>query len=492
MSVSCNQCQHVVFEPALDGDLCDFQAKIHPDEASLKHCVDKRNCHLCVVLHGMLENRKRFCPTGRQPSDLAGQFPDISLWLHYAGDGDEGSDDWEFIEDESNKEDAPQDVVFTHPLGSDEIRIQNPGSVARSTWYTEEPLDRAARYGYPLSPRCLETLDMSTASDVSMNLASKWIEICRATHENCRKRSTKTGYAPTRLLDVSEASDKSTGVVTLVDSAKLMAASRTPILVLYATLSHRWNPSHNYATTTSNVDEHQDMGMRIALLPKTFAEACITVRMLGLRYIWIDSLCVIQDSSEDKASEIPKMADYYQSAELNLSASTETLEGLWSDRDGTANKPFTINATLSLPEKKKEVVLELAPVLRAAKSHLDYRGWILQERIFPKRTLFFDAYWISFECSEMSASESCPQGVILDTSSNRVTVEKALGTHLDRDCTLSIIGGTVRSMDLTSPVTETGMWQFHFQSELEIVYKVLTYVGSYSPANSHPLVPHPE
>lgn len=444
-----------MFEPALEGNLDSLQAKIHSDEASLKHCVDKRSCHLFVVLHGMLENRKRFGPIGRQSSGLVGQFPDISLWLHYEGHGDEGSDDWEFIEDESSKEDAPKDVVFTHPLGSDDLRIRDPRAIARSTWYTEEPSQQDIRDLE--SSHSPQSRDTSTSGTLTMAVASKWIENCRATHAKCRKRSTKIGHLPSRLLDVSEALDKFNGIVTLVDSAKLVGAPKIPVAVQYVTLSHRWNPSNNYFTTTSNVDEHQNTGMRITLLPKTFAEACVTVRVLGLRYIWIDSLCIIQDSKADKATEIPKLADYYQSAELNLSASTESLGGLWSDRDGTANKPFSINATLKLPEKNKQVVLELAPVLRAAKSHLDYRGWILQERIFPRRTLFFDAYWISFECSEMGASESCPRGVTLDASSNRVTVETAMGTNLGRDCTLSIIGGMVRSMDPTNPIRETGI-----------------------------------
>ncbi|KAF3762783.1 HET-domain-containing protein, partial [Cryphonectria parasitica EP155] len=250
-----------------------------------------------------------------------------------------------------------------------------------------------------------------------MAVAREWIENCTNKHTNCGKRSTEAGYTPTRLLDVSQAIDKSKGVVTLVDTTKHhnVALSDGTRTVEYATLSHRWNPSYTCFTETSNIDDHLTKGIQINLLPKIFAEACITARKLGLRYIWIDSLCIIQDSNTDKASEIPKMADYYQSAELNLSASTEVLEGLWSDRDGASTRPFKIKATLCLPAgKRKEVVIDLAPVLRTNKSHLDYRGWILQERIFPRRTLFFDAYWLSFECGEMSASESCPRGVRLD------------------------------------------------------------------------------
>lgn len=199
----------------------------------------------------------------------------------------------------------------------------------------------------------------------------------------------------------------------------------------------------------------------MARLPKMFAEACVTVKKLGLTYLWIDSLCIIQDSDVDKAMEIPNMADYYQNAELHLSASTQSIAGLWSDRDGEATKPFKVNTSLDLPEGRKHVVFELAPVLRADKSHLDYRGWILQERIFSRRTLFFDPYWISFECSQMSASECCPEGMGLTASSNPVTVESMMGTQLDRDCSLTIIGGIIRSVDAMSQTNGLGKQEWY-------------------------------
>lgn len=471
MSAVC-ECHDIVFEPAPGGGPGAFQAKIHPDAASLKQCAEGRTCHLCVVLYGMLENRRRFWPVGGVGYHRTWEDLDVSLWLYYEveGDGnwneDTDNEDWDLFGEELHGDyPSGSSIKIHHPLGCDELLIRNPEVVSRAAW------DSGGEITSPVSSYTSDTQqpplvssdpkrrDFSTGSDVSLEHAQKWVTTCRNTHPECGKRSTEAEYTPTRLLDVSRAMDKSTGIVTLVDSAQLVAACEyTNPSVQYATLSHRWDPNYNVSTTTSNVHHHQTTGISIDHLPKTFAEACITTRKLGLRYIWIDSLCIVQDMKADKAVEIPKMADYYQGADLNLSASSETLGGLWSYRDGAATRPFVLNATLVLPglRKQSQVVLELAPKLRAVKSHLDYRGWILQERIFPRRTLFFDAYWVAFQCGRLAASDACPEGVELDVSSNQVTVDTALATDLGRDCNLSIIGGIVRSVDPSSAVKDQG------------------------------------
>lgn len=450
MASNCHQCRNIKFTPGSgqlgsDSGLDDFEAVIHPDVASLKTCAEQRRCRLCVVLYGMYEHRERFGPSERQSSSLKGRYPKICLSLHFGGY--EESDEWDILEDERHIEDTPKDLVFSHPLGTDEICIRNPQVIARTAWGADEAEPSQSvpwEDGFEASPDPKSTND-STGSDESFMLARRWIDHCSKMHENCGKCSSSTRRVPRRLLDVNRVVNKTNGVVYVVNSAdRVSDGSET---LQYVTLSHRWNPTYNCFTFASNIREHEMQGIEMARLPKTFAEACVTVKKLGLTYLWIDSLCIIQDSDADKALEIPNMADYYQNAELNLSASTQSIAGLWSDRDGEATKPFKISASLDLPGGRKQVVLELAPVLRADKSHLDYRGWILQERIFPRRTLFFDPYWVSFECSQMSASESCPGGMEMTASSNPVTVESVMGTQLDRDCSLAIIGGIIRSVD---------------------------------------------
>lgn len=483
MSLSCNQCKSVVFAPIDEENLFDFQAKIHADVASLERCIADGACHLCIVLHGIYVNRKRFGPAGRQSHENEGLTTDFSLWLFYEG-GDDESDDWEYIEDESAaREDAPRMVVFIHPLGSDDLCIRDSKVIAKSEWHIAPPtLASAHKPRKALGGYMSGSPNLSTGSDASMSLAESWIGICRDTHKNCGKTSDDV---PVRLLRVSKVRDTSSGTIHLVNSQGLGSVD-------YVTLSHRWNPSYNYFTTSSNVEAHLENGMDISHLPKTFAEACVTTKKLGFDYIWIDSLCIIQDSGEDKVLEIPKMADYYQNAALNLSASTESLGALWSDRDGSSTQPFTMNVTLELPGRSKTAALQVTPILRADKSHLDYRGWILQERIFPRRTLFFDAYWLSFECVEMSASESCPHGVTHSSSSNRATVEIDLATKMERDCNLSIIGGLIRA---TGSATRPGMaYAFHGPGTANSEYreKQLTTMIRNQKGDSHIVVPDPE
>jgi hypothetical protein len=89
--------------------------------------------------------------------------------------------------------------------------------------------------------------------------------------------------------------------------------------VQYASLSHCWGKLKIITLTTSNLAGFQHE-IPLKELPKTFQEAIYVTRYLGLQYIWIDSLCILQDSSEDWAKESVQMADVYGAAEINIAA----------------------------------------------------------------------------------------------------------------------------------------------------------------------------
>jgi hypothetical protein len=110
----------------------------------------------------------------------------------------------------------------------------------------------------------------------------------------------------------------------------------------YLTLSHRWGTQILFTLTTLNIRE---MGRQIPLrhLSITFRGAIEITRRLGIRCLWIDSLCIIQDSPQDWRSESARMGDVYKFAYCNLSAtraSGGSYDGLYVHRDRLTVKPL--------------------------------------------------------------------------------------------------------------------------------------------------------
>jgi hypothetical protein len=82
----------------------------------------------------------------------------------------------------------------------------------------------------------------------------------------------------------------------------------------YAALSHCWGLYPLLTTTTSNISSHSSRppgrsGIPLSSLPRTFRDAILIKRALGLRYLWIDSLCIIQDSDVDWEREWALMGE---------------------------------------------------------------------------------------------------------------------------------------------------------------------------------------
>ncbi len=110
----------------------------------------------------------------------------------------------------------------------------------------------------------------------------------------------------------------------------------------YMTLSHCWG-TVKLLTLTSETVETLSSGFLFSLLPPTFQDAVDVVLKLGISFLWIDSLCIFQDSLQDWQREAPLMCDVYRGSTCNIgaSASTSSLEGLFRARD-----PVSFNLAL--------------------------------------------------------------------------------------------------------------------------------------------------
>ncbi|KAI1734934.1 heterokaryon incompatibility protein-domain-containing protein [Xylaria scruposa] len=144
---------------------------------------------------------------------------------------------------------------------------------------------------------------------------------------------------------------------------------------------------------------------------QTYRDAIEATRALGIRYIWIDALCIIQGDREDWEREAAKMASVYQNAIITLSAA----QGISAD-GGLFLSRLNYTSTHFLDDAEPTDGLYLSGRLYGVKKFYDdvqvgplsQRGWTLQERILSRRLLHFGTDQLHWECQTVTASEKNP------------------------------------------------------------------------------------
>ncbi|KAJ2989381.1 hypothetical protein NUW58_g3494 [Xylaria curta] len=169
--------------------------------------------------------------------------------------------------------------------------------------------------------------------------------------------------------------------------------------------------------------------VKVLNLPKTFEDAVEVTQRLGVRYLWIDSLCIIQDDTTDWAREAAVMYDVYKNAWCNLSATAarNSNGGLFWNRGrhslvgqlvvNTSEKSVSDSrrqATDSLAANPKALLLleDDLVVSGVERSPLQGRAWVLQERFLSRRVLHFAENQIFWECNQKCACEMFPDGIL--------------------------------------------------------------------------------
>jgi hypothetical protein len=169
-----------------------------------------------------------------------------------------------------------------------------------------------------------DTNHNKTGAVSNLKLAQEWLRTCLENHEDCAKKDTTIGL-PSRLIDIGQSSTN--------DQLRLYMNDMPPG-IQYATLSHCWGTIDIVKLTRQNIQEFQDK-IDFEKLTKTFQQTIQVIRYLGLRYLWIDCLCIIQDDKDDWAKESGLMASVYGGSALNIAATgaRNGSEGLLSRRD---------------------------------------------------------------------------------------------------------------------------------------------------------------
>jgi hypothetical protein len=181
--------------------------------------------------------------------------------------------------------------------------------------------------------------------------------------------------------------------------------------VQYVTLSHLWGSGVPLKLLRDNFEE---LRSRIPLesMSQTFRDAILVTRKFGFRYVWIDSLCIIQDCDDDWRKESALMRSVYKGGICNIAATAASngANGLFSTRDPFTISPFTIDIARKDFEQSYLCFRGEARYEGFIKAPLNRRGWVYQERLLSPRTIHFSSQ-LFWECKELEASETYPMGL---------------------------------------------------------------------------------
>ncbi|KAE9378648.1 HET-domain-containing protein [Stipitochalara longipes BDJ] len=223
--------------------------------------------------------------------------------------------------------------------------------------------------------------------DETLSQAQPWISKCLTKHRRCL--STIPRIIPKRLVDVGPP-DGSENPHLFVPSATIFALAEcqgpwipaSDTNLRYLALSYCWGETGNLITTPENI-EARSTSIPWNEIPQTIKDAILVTRKLGFRYLWVDSLCIVQGPNGDWATESPKMAEIYGGAFLTISAAVSP----------HVHHGFGKSALKNLDNPHSRI-------LSTAANPLYRRGWVLQEQILSRRLLAFGDLGLFWVCLE--------------------------------------------------------------------------------------------
>lgn len=273
-----------------------------------------------------------------------------------------------------------------------------------------------------------------TDSESSLEWVQARIARCKD-HPQCQPLDS--ACLPDRVLSIGETNDD---VRLYVSDGENEA---------YVTLSHCWGGHLPIMLNKANLASFQE-GISFDALPKTFQDAVVYTRRLGFRYLWIDSLCIVQDDAEDWRQQSAKMAGIYEHSSINLAATVafDGRDGLFTPHrpslagyitDGTTHVPIDSVTVETLESEQGKPGRFVVKEWISAK-HPGYffqggpdvadtlagRAWVYQERLLCSKVLHFGHSDLFWECN---AEVACQCGAWRHTLSRHLYAQFPKDMH---------------------------------------------------------------
>ncbi|KAH7010212.1 heterokaryon incompatibility protein-domain-containing protein [Ilyonectria destructans] len=270
-------------------------------------------------------------------------------------------------------------------------------------WYTgdprypvsEEELSLFARAGSPASSY---VVNRPLQCKTSFETTKRWLQECE-NHHRCKRFQNPPGHGhmPKRVIFVGS---------TSADTIRLEDLNEG-VPKRYCALSYCWGRGmHNkQATTRATLSERQS-DVIFDQLPKTLQDAVDVTRHLGFQYLWVDSLCIIQDDETDKNTEIANMSHIYRNATVTISAAraVDCNEGFLHEHDLAETYRDIYEFRFSTDPDNGDsgtVYCSEGDIRRCTLDPIDKRAWTMQEHELSPRLLRFGGSQMIWKCPEV-------------------------------------------------------------------------------------------
>lgn len=282
---------------------------------------------------------------------------------------------------------------------------------------------------------------------IDTDLLGQWKSNCDNLHQGLCKSFPSTIFSSIRPI-------------WLVDVARRCLVI-APDDCSYVALSYVWGATQSLETNTANLRSLQQVGSlsvenTTVPIAKTIRDALGVVKLLNERYLWVDSLCIVQDDEKTKHTEMSKMAAIYANASVtilaiqgsNADSGLQGFRGLSEPRNVSQTVHYLGRGVTLIQTAIDGHTLEL----RTGEPSWERRGWTYQEQIFSRRRLAFDSGSIRWECEGAIWREHVEASPRIDTYHNAVIRHQVLFRPMIPDLSmLQSLLSNYNNRDLTYP-----------------------------------------
>ncbi|KAL9120261.1 MAG: hypothetical protein Q9187_003183 [Circinaria calcarea] len=237
------------------------------------------------------------------------------------------------------------------------------------------------------------------SEDSNFRAVERWLNFCDKNH-NCRLEDLSP--LPARVLDIGQPDGTADPFLSVNPNRRGR----------YVALSYCWGNGQKTITTRHTLEKFR-IGIQTSTLSQSLQDAVMITRRLGLRYLWIDALCIIQkeDDLKDFLVESQKMAQYYGNAYLTLVAGSaaDCQDGILAIRPQPARHcRLVYSRPGGLGDNRADPIHSFVYACLPVSSKvgpIEGRAWTLQEAILSPRLLVYGQEQISFTCQRRTIYE---------------------------------------------------------------------------------------